>query len=64
MVAFKEISRSEAHIISPLSVADNGDKLRLILDLCYLNSFISVPKFKYDDIRTIKKKTKKNVQQR
>ena len=34
----KEISCSEAHIISPLSVADNGDKLRLILDLRYLNS--------------------------
>ena len=50
----KEISRSEAHIISPLSVADNGDKLRLILDLHYLSSFISVPKFKYEDIRTIK----------
>ena len=50
----EEISRSEAHIISPLSVADNGDKLRFILDLRYLNSFISVPKFKYEDIRTIK----------
>ena len=40
-------------------MADNGDKLRLILDLRYLNSFISVPKFKYEDIRTIKRK--KNV---
>ena len=36
-------------------MADNGDKLRLILGLCYLNSFNSVPQFKYEDIRTIKK---------
>ena len=50
----KEINHSEARIISLLSVADNGDKLRLILDLRYLNSFISVPKFKYEDIRNIK----------
>ena len=35
-------------------MADNGDKLRLILDLRYLNSFISVPNFKYEDIRTVK----------
>ena len=41
-------------------MADNGDKLRLILVLCYLNSFISVPQFKYEDIRTIKKE-KKNM---
>ena len=39
----EEISRSEAHTISPLSVADNGDKLRLVLDFRYLSSSISVP---------------------
>ena len=46
----REVKRSEAHVISPLSVAHNGSKPRLILDLSYLNQFISVPKFKYDDI--------------
>ena len=50
----REIEREETHIISPLSVADNNEKLRLILDLIYLNSFLSVPKFKYEDVRTIR----------
>ena len=50
----KEISRNDAHVISPLSVVDNGSKLRLILDLSYLNKFLSVPKFRYEDIRTIR----------
>ena len=46
----REVERDEAHIISPLSAAENSEKLRLILDLRYLNSFPSVPKFKYEDI--------------
>ena len=50
----REVERAEAHIISPLSVAGNSEKLRLILDLRYLNSFLSVPKFKYEDVRTIR----------
>ena len=50
----KEINRQEAHIISPLSVANNGEKPRLILDLRYLNSFIATTKFKYEDIRTVR----------
>ena len=37
-----------------MSVADNSEKLRLILDLRYLNSFLSVPKLKYEDVRTIR----------
>ena len=45
------VKRSEAHVINLLSVAHNGSKPRLILDLSYLNQFISVPKFKYEDIR-------------
>ena len=40
----REVVHDEAHIISRLSVADNGDKLRLILELKYLNSFLPVPK--------------------
>ena len=50
----KEICKDEAHVISLLSVVDNGSKLRLILDLSYLNKFLSVPKFRYEGIRTIK----------
>ena len=54
LCCLKEISRNDAHAISPLSVVDNGSKLRLILDLGYLNKFLSVPKFRYEDIRTIR----------
>jgi hypothetical protein len=32
-------------VTSPLSVADNGVKLRLILDLSWLNQFLVVPPF-------------------
>ena len=51
---YREVKRFEAHVISPLSVAHNGSKPRLILDLSYLNQFISVPKFKYEDIRSVR----------
>ena len=50
----REVKRSEAHVISRLSVVHNGSKPRLILDLGYLNQFISVPKFKYEDIRCVR----------
>ena len=50
----REVEREETHIISQLSVVDNGGKLRLISDLIYLNSFMSVPKFKYENVRTIR----------
>ena len=50
----REVERDEAHIVSPLCVAENSEKLRLILDLRYLNSFLSVPKFKYEDVRSIR----------
>ena len=50
----REFKRFEAHVINPLSVAHNGSKPGLILDLSYLNQFISVPKFKYEDIRCVR----------
>ena len=48
----KEVTRGEVHTINPLSVADNGKKLRLILDLRYINKHLWVQKFKYEDFRT------------
>ena len=45
---------SEVHTLNPLSMADNGEKRRLILDLKYINKFLQVPKFKCEDIRLIK----------
>ena len=38
----KEIDESEAHVISPLSVVHKSTKPRLILDLSYLNQFLTV----------------------
>ena len=50
----KEIDESEAHVISPLSVVHKATKPRLILDLSYLNQFLTVQRFKFEDIRSVK----------
>ena len=42
----REIDFSEVHTLHPLSVVDNGEKLRLILDLRRINKFLQVPMFK------------------
>ena len=47
----QEVSQNEIEVLNPL--ADNGQNLRLILDCRHINSFLTVPRFKYDDIRTI-----------
>ena len=40
------------HVCSPLSVAANAEgKLRLVLNLRYLNQFLHKVKFKYEDLR-------------
>ena len=44
-----EIVSKKPLILNPLSVAVQRTKLRLILDCSYLNRFIEVPKFKYED---------------
>ena len=49
----REVSREEVQEINPLTVADNGNKLRLILDCRYINQHLQIPKVKCDDIRTI-----------
>ena len=41
-------------MINPLTVPDNGNKLRLILDCRYINQHLQVPKLKCEDIRTIR----------
>lgn len=49
-----ETNQSDVHVISPLGVVRNGSKERLILDLCYVNKYLQVFKFKYEDIRTVR----------
>ena len=39
------------HIVNPFSVAVQRTKSRLILDCSYLNQFVDVPKFKYEDAK-------------
>ena len=46
-----EIVKEKPFIVNPLSVAVQRTKLRLILDCSYLNSFVSVPRFKYEDVK-------------
>lgn len=48
----REVSLSETEVVSPLGVVTNSVKKRLILDLRYVNKFLRIPKFKYEDIRT------------
>ena len=50
----REIAKEEAHVITPLSVVYNSHKLRLNLDLSFVNKFLSVPKFHNEDTRTQK----------
>ncbi len=42
------------HVVSPLSVATNTAKLRLILDLSVFNGFLDTPKVKYETLDVIR----------
>ena len=42
----REVSHNDVHTINLLSVADNGEKLKLILDLRQINQLLRVPKIK------------------
>lgn len=39
-------------VVSPLQVVSSGEKKRLILDLSALNSFISTPRFRLEDVNS------------
>eukprot|EP00111_Clytia_hemisphaerica_P022459 TCONS_00066021-protein len=38
--------------VNPLTVVEKNSKLRLVLDLRHINSYIQPPKFKYEDLKT------------
>ena len=40
------------HVVNPLTVAE-GKKLRLVLDLQYVNQLLECPSFKYEDLKVI-----------
>ena len=41
------------HCVNPLTVAENQNKLRLVLDLGFVNEFLRIPKFRYEDLRDV-----------
>ena len=43
------------HCVNPLTVAENKQKLRLVIDLGFVNGFLKIPKFKYEDLRDVVK---------
>ena len=45
-----EVLSHKPYIVNPLSVAVQRTKLRLILDCSFLNDYIEVPRFKYEDV--------------
>ena len=45
-----EVLAHRPFIVNPLSVAVQRTKLRLILDCSFLNDYIEVPRFKYEDV--------------
>ena len=45
-----EIVKEKPYIVNPLSVAVQRTKSRLILDCSYLNDYVDVPRFKYEDV--------------
>ena len=49
----REVDLEEVMISSPLSVVDNGRKLRLILDLRYVTAHLAKHYFHLDDLRTL-----------
>ncbi len=50
--AVKQVVR-RPHVVSPLSVATNSSKLRLILDLSRLNQYLDISSVKYETLDTI-----------
>ena len=56
-----EIVKEKPYIVNPLSVAVQRTKLRLILDCSYLNNYVDVPRFKYEDVNEALNYFKKNV---
>ena len=48
------MSSDNVYTVSPLTVASNNGKNRLILDLRYLNDFLRVLRFQYEDLRTFR----------
>jgi hypothetical protein len=52
--AVRKVTQDEVTVVSPLGVVPKkNDKLRLILDLRYVNSFVTPPRFRLEDLSTL-----------
>lgn len=51
--AIAECKQEFLQLISPLNVIEQGEKLRLIHNLSYLNSFLEFGKFRFEDLRDV-----------
>ena len=49
----RKVKRGEVRVCSPLGVVDNGKKLRLILDLRYVNRHLARFRFKLEDLKAV-----------
>jgi len=47
----RELAHCQSHV-NPLTVASNKEKLRLILDLSFLNTHLNIPSVKYEGVET------------
>ncbi len=45
--------KSKPYCVNPLTVADNGDKLRLVLDMHSSNDYVRKVKFRIEDMKTL-----------
>lgn len=46
-----ELLDHKPHIVNPLSMVPQRNKIRFVIDCSYLNQFVEVPKFKYEDVK-------------
>ena len=46
-----ELLDEKPYIVNPLSMVPQRNKIRFVIDCSYLNTFIDVPKFKYEDVK-------------
>lgn len=56
----EEVGEDEVYVCSPLGVVDNGKKLRLIIDLRYVNKHLVKHKFKLEDMKVVANVFQKN----
>lgn len=55
------LSRPRPTVLSPLSLVAQGEKFRLVIDLSFVNSFLSPPHFKYESLANLADMTRPDL---